>query len=107
MNELISAVPILLGVVGVLAFITSIIIGVIKGLPGLNKIPTDILVFVVAIIATLITVFAYTDYIAHTVVWYEVVGAIVGGLVVAFIAMFGWEKFYELWDRFRNKGGDS
>lgn len=103
MNDLIQLVPIVLGGIGALAFITSIIIQVIKALPVFDKLPTDLLVFCVSIIITVALYLGWSDYAGHIVSWYEIAAIIIGGIVVAYIAMFGWERFYELWQRFQNK----
>ena len=46
MEQLIVNMTLIIGIIGVLAFAVSIITQVFKGVSGLKKIPTDILVFV-------------------------------------------------------------
>ena len=43
---------------------------------------------------------AYMQYLHMTILWYMVLAAIMAGFVVAFVAMYGWEKLSELWKRF-------
>lgn len=91
---------ILLGIIGILAFTVSIIVQVFKGVSFLKKIPTDILVFVLSIGLTVTAFVAYMQYIQQTILWYMILAAILAGLLVAFVAMYGWEKVSELWKRF-------
>lgn len=100
MELLLTNMTILLGVIGILAFAVSIIVQVFKGVSFLKKIPTDILVFVLSIGLTVTAFVAYMQYIQQTILWYMILAAILAGLLVAFVAMYGWEKVSELWKRF-------
>jgi len=86
--------------IGILAFIVSVIIEVIKETTLLKKIPTDIVVIVLSIVLTIISYFILSDIKNLKIVWFEVIGAFVGGFFVAFVAMFGWEKLNALLKRF-------
>lgn len=103
MEFAITNITSLLAVVGALAFMVSIITQVFKGVGVLSKVPTDILVFVLSIGLTVIAFVAYMQYIQMAIVWYMVVAAIMAGFIVAFVAMYGWEKFSELWQRFNKQ----
>lgn len=100
MEILLTNMTILLGVIGVLAFAVSIVVQVFKGVSFLKKIPTDILVFVLSIGLTVTAFVAYMQYIQQTIIWYMIIAAILAGILVAFVAMYGWEKVSELWKRF-------
>lgn len=100
MEVLITNMTILLGVIGILAFTVSIVVQVFKGVSVLKKIPTDILVFVLSIGLTVTAFVAYMQYVQQTILWYMIIAAILAGLLVAFVAMYGWEKVSELWKRF-------
>lgn len=91
------------GTIGLLAFIVSVIIEVIKEIPTLDKLPTDAVVLVLSFVVTQITYFAYVSIQGLPVIWYQVVGTFIGGFIVAFVAMFGWEKLSELWQRFNKE----
>lgn len=103
MEFAITSITSILAVVGALAFMVSIITQVFKGVGVLSKVPTDILVFVLSIGLTVIAFVAYMQYIQMAIVWYMVVAAIMAGFIVAFVAMYGWEKFSELWQRFNKQ----
>lgn len=89
--------------VGVLAFLVSVITQVTKGLSFLNKIPTQLQVIVLSIVLSVIAYFSYTSFYVVKIEWYMVVGTVIGGFIVAFVAMFGWEKLSSLYSRFKKK----
>ena len=103
MEFAITSITSLVAVIGALAFMVSIITQVFKGVGILSKVPTDILVFVLSIGLTVIAFVAYMQYIQQIVVWYMIIAAIMAGFIVAFVAMYGWEKFSELWQRFNKE----
>lgn len=94
-------------VLGVLVFLTNVVVEVIKmafGVSGaaiLNKIA-----LVVAIVLTVATYLAYTAYTGISIVWYYLVCSIVLGFIVALIAMLGWDKVIKMWQQ-SQKGGRS
>ena len=98
---MVEQITTLIGAVGAIAFVVSVITQVLKGVKPLDKLPTDILVFILSMVLTLVAFFAYASYAGLTVLWYYVVGAVIGGFIVAFVAMYGWTKLKELWDRFK------
>lgn len=100
MEQLVMNTTLIIGIIGVLAFAVSIITQVFKGVSGLKKIPTDILVFVLSIGITVVVFIAYMQYIQQAILWYMIIAAIMAGFLVAFVAMYGWEKVAELWKRF-------
>ena len=100
LETLTSNIMIILAVIGAIAFIVSVITQVIKGVGVFAKIPTDGLVLVLSIGITVAAFVAYMQYSHMTILWYMVLAAIMAGFVVAFVAMYGWEKLSELWKRF-------
>lgn len=103
MELMINSITSLVAVIGALAFMVSIITQVFKGVGVLSKLPTDILVFVLSIGLTVVAFVAYMQYIQQVILWYMIIAAIMAGFVVAFVAMYGWEKFSELWKRFNKE----
>lgn len=95
--------PQLVIAIGALAFVVSVITEAIKGIGVMKKVPTDIVVIVLSMVLTVVAFFAYAQYAALVVAWYWVVAAIICGFFVAFIAMYGWDKINELWNRFNPK----
>lgn len=103
MEIAITSIAQLLTIIGILAFLVSLITQVFKGVSFLSKIPTDILVFVLSIGLTVVVFIAYMQYIKQAILWYMTLAAIIAGFIVAFVAMYGWEKFSELWKRFNKE----
>ena len=100
MKTIIANMTIILAIIGTLAFFVSLITQVIKGIGIFARVPTDILVVVLSIGITVAAFVAYMQYIQMTTLWYMVLAAIIAGFVVAFVAMYGWEKLSDLWKRF-------
>lgn len=86
----------LLGMAGVLAAMTSIVVQVLKNILP-KEIPTKILTMIVAMLITIGYVI-----ITGTISIGSILLAIFGGFVVAFIAMFGFDSFKETLERFRD-----
>lgn len=101
MEYLLSNVALLLTVIGVLAFTVSVITEVTKSVSFLNKIPTDIQVLVTSILLSVLSVLVYVDLSKTKLIWYYIVGAVVLGFFVSFIAMYGWEKLTTMYNRFK------
>ena len=100
MEMLFANAAVILAVIGLLAFMVSVVTQVFKGVGALAKVPTDLLVFLLSIGITVAAFVAYMQYIQQVILWYMILAAIMAGFVVAFIAMYGWEKLSELWKRF-------
>lgn len=88
-------------IVGILAFVVSVIIEVIKNVSFLKNIPTDLVVIVLSEVLTVLSFLAYMSYNSIAVTWYLAVGSFIAGFFVAFVAMYGWDKITELYNRFK------
>lgn len=84
-------VSVILPMVLVLMVVTNIITEVLKGLVR-QKLPTNILAFLVAMAVTLLAFFALCQIVGIPITWYMVVGAVIMGIFVAYAAMFGFDK---------------
>ena len=91
MNDISMLIPI----IGALVALTNIAVEVIKKITW-DKLPTNLVATIVAEVLTLVTFFAYTSYKSINVMWYSVVSAIVVGIMVAYAAMFGFDKLKEI-----------
>jgi len=85
---------VILSIVGILVVLTNIIVQVLKKVTW-DRIPTNILAVIVSIVLTLAAFFAYCQINAISVVWYMVFAAVVLGILVAYAAMFGFDKLRE------------
>lgn len=88
---------IILGIMFALCTATQLIVEVVKRL--LPNVPTDLVVFLVAVALTVLALYIYAAAAEIAVVWYYAVGAVILGIFVAYAAMFGWDKFTALWSR--------
>ena len=82
-------------IIGVLVALTNIVVEVAKKVTW-DKLPTNVVALVVAVALTLAVGFAYCQIEAVTVTWYIVVALIVVGFMVAYAAMFGFDKLKEI-----------
>lgn len=94
-SAFIDLLPMLLTVIGVLVVLTNIIVEVLKKLTW-DKMPTNILVILVALGLTLVAFFVWAAYTGLAIVWYYVAAAVVVGFMVAYAAMFGFDKLKEV-----------
>lgn len=86
---------------GALAFITALIVQAVKEWPPFRNAPTSLVAMVVALVLTLGVFFAATSYLGIAIVWYMIFAAIVAGFLVWYISTNGWDKFHELWNRYK------
>lgn len=61
--------------------------------------PTDLLVFIVSIVVTVLALCIWAAVAGFPVLWYYVAAALFLGIAVAYAAMFGFDKFKALYDR--------
>ena len=87
-----------LALIGVLAFLVSIIVQVIKELPGLNKIPTSIVALVTSLILCPVALAVLCTY--------YIFASIIAAFVVYLVATGGWEKVKGIWDRTKYKDSE-
>lgn len=95
-----------LALIGVLAFLVSIIVQVIKELPGLNKIPTSIVALVTSLILCTVALAVLCTYYKTAVTWYYIFASIIAAFVVYLVATGGWEKVKGIWDRTKYKDSE-
>ena len=90
----ITSVSALIAVIGALVVIVNLLTEVIKKSTW-DKLPTNIVVVLLSEGLTLASGAAYAQINSVTVTWYIVVAAVVVGLLVAYGAMFGFDKLKE------------
>lgn len=92
----------LTGAIAAGAFIVSMITQLIKDLPLLKKVPTQLVVIVLSIMVSEIAYGSFTAINHNAVQWYMVAAAILAGFIIAYIAMYGFDNLKKLWDRFHS-----
>lgn len=95
----------LLVIIGALMAVVNIITEVVKKLTW-DKIPSSLLAVIISLAVTLLAFFAYIQIKGITLVWYMVVAAVVVGIMVAYAAMFGFDKLREILEKL-GKGANS
>lgn len=86
---------VIIPIIGVLVALTNVIVEVAKKATW-DKLPTNILALIVAIALTMVSGFAYYQIKALSITWYIVVSFVVIGFMVAYAAMFGFDKLREI-----------
>lgn len=89
-----------LGIVGTLAAINTIIVEVLKNILP-KKVPTKIVAMISAMVVALGYIFLFGIITPQSIIL-----SILGGFVVAFISMFGFDSFKDIFDRFKIKEDD-
>lgn len=88
-------IALLLTIVGAITALTNIIVQVLKKITW-DKVPTNLVALFVAEVLTLAAGGAYAQVNGIAITWYLVVAAVVVGFMVAYAAMFGFDKFKEI-----------
>ncbi len=104
MENLIQNIPltvaVILPMVLALMVVTNISVEVLKKLTW-EKMPTNILAFIVAMAVTLLPFFAVCQIMSIAITWYMVVGAVVLGVFVSYASMFGYDKLRQTLEQLR------
>ena len=87
----------LITIIGVLVALTNIVVQVLKTSTW-EKLPTNLLALVVAEVLTIGVGVAYCQINAIPLAWYMIAALIVVGFMVAYAAMFGFDKLKEIMD---------
>lgn len=103
MEVLMQYVTLALIVIGVLAFLVSVITQVIKEMPWLSKIQTNAVALVISLILCPLAVVILCIWLGITIVWYYIIGAVIAAFIVYLVATGGWEKVSEMWNRTKYK----
>ena len=82
-------------IIGVLVALTNIIVQVLKKATW-DKLPTNVLALVIAMLLCIVVGIAYCQINVIAITWYLVAALIVAGFMVAYAAMFGFDKLQEI-----------
>ena len=105
-SEMMQYVTYGLAAIGVIAFLVSIIVQVIKELPGLRNIPTSIVALVASLILCPVALTVLCTYMKIVITWYYVFASFLAAFVVYLVSTGGWEKIKEIWDRTKYKDSE-
>lgn len=95
MSDVTVDVSMLLALVLALTLMTNLIVQVLKGLFA-SLVPTNLLVFLTAVVVTVGTGFALRSYYGFAVTGWMIAALIALCFVVAFAAMFGYDKLVQM-----------
>lgn len=93
-------------VLGILAFLTSAIVQVLKEQPVIRNVPTSLTALVVSEVVTIMALMAYCAQTVTVLQWYYVFAAVVVGFLVYLIATGGWDKLTDIWKKTQYKKGN-
>lgn len=96
---LMQLITYVLAAVGVLAFCVTLITQVIKEMPRLRNIQTNVVALVVSLILCPLTVIIFCQYFKVVIEWYYVFASFLAAFVVYLVSTGGWEKVAEMWSR--------
>ena len=88
-------ISVLITVLGVLVALTNIIVEVLKKVTY-DKLPTNVVAVLVAIVLTILAGLALFQIKGIAVTWYLILALVVLGFMVAYSAMFGFDKLKEI-----------
>lgn len=89
-----------------LMLLTNLITQVLKKVTW-DKIPTNLLVFIISFVCSFVAMFLYCHFAALQVTWVAVVVTIALAFAVCYSAMFGFDKFKELLEEWSKIKTDS
>lgn len=103
MEILVQFVTYMLGAVGALAFMVSMITQVIKEMPGLKRVQTNAVALGVSLVLCPAAVVIACQYFKIVIVWYYVFASFLAAFVVYLVSTGGWERVAEMWERTKYK----
>lgn len=92
-----------LGGIGILAFLVSVVVQVIKEMPVLKKIQTNVVALGVALILTPTAVVVLCVCYKIVIEWYYVFASFLAAFIVYLVSTGGWERIAEIWNRSKYK----
>lgn len=100
-NTIVHYGMLLMLAIGGLVILTNIIVEVLKKVTW-DKISTNVLAVLVALVLTIVVFLALMAYFSIAIRWYYVAAAVVVAFMVAYAAMFGFDKLFSmLFDKLR------
>ncbi|MEF2919751.1 MAG: hypothetical protein U0O22_04685 [Acutalibacteraceae bacterium] len=97
--NVITDVTTLVAVLGVLAFVVSVISQLVKDMGFVNDLPVALTSTIISVILTVLSYIGYCSYAVISVEWYMVVASAVAGFIVSYISLYGWKKVCDLYKK--------
>lgn len=93
-------------VIAAICTLTSVITQLTKEMGILSRIPTAVQVTVISILLTVVSFMAYASYKTLIIKWYYIFAAVIAGILIAYITMFGWDNLIVKFKAFYKKTQD-
>lgn len=103
---LIQLVTYALMAIGVMAFFVSLVTQVIKEMPFLKAVQTNVVALTVAMILCPVAVIIACQYFNIVITWYYIFASFIAAFIVYLVSTGGWEKVVEMWNRTKYKNND-
>lgn len=100
MEKIMLLVPVVFGLMLLVNIFTEVLKKVLW-----DKIPTNLLVFILSIIVTVVALFVYLEIASIAFIWWMIPIAIVIAFFVAYSAMFGFDKWKQMFDQWKQISG--
>ena len=94
---------VLMAFIGVCAFFTAVVTEGLKRIRRINRLPTKLVCYVVALVLTTPVFLAMMAFMGQPVAWYMVFASFLASFVVAKVSMSGWDDVTELAGRLIRK----
>lgn len=102
-RDVTEAFGILMAFIGGCAFLTSVVTEGIKSIEKLDRLPTKLLCYIVAVILTPLAFCGVMAWMRQPVEWFMVFASFLASFVVAKVSMGGWDDVTELAQRLIKK----
>lgn len=102
-TELMQYLSYALMAIGVLAFVVSMVVQVIKEMPVLKNIQTNAVALAASIILCPVAVIIACQYFKIIITWYYIFASFIAAFIVYLVSTGGWERVKEMWDRTKYK----
>lgn len=89
--------------VSMCAFFTALVVEGLKSISTIDKIPTKLVVYVVAVVLTTPIFIAMMAFLKQPIEWFMIFGSFLASFVVAKVSMNGWDDITELKGRLFKK----
>lgn len=102
-TELMQYLSYALMAIGVLAFVVSMVVQVIKEMPVLKNIQTNAVALAASMILCPVAVIIACQYFKIIITWYYIFASFIAAFIVYLVSTGGWERVKEMWDRTKYK----
>jgi hypothetical protein len=102
-DDFTTLMSVLILFVSVCAFFTALIVEGLKSISAIDKLPTKLVVYIVAVILTTPIFVAMMAFLKQPIEWFMIFGSFLASFVVANVSMNGWDDITELKDRLFKK----